>query len=70
MSTTRTDVGPDVERLEAAMQQRWYALALAEQRGQSAHVLERLFAAYMKALEAYVAAKRRQTAPAKQARVA
>ncbi len=53
---------PDLQPLEASMQRAWYDLALAEQRGQSAHVLERKFAAYMAALDAFVAAQRQASA--------
>ena len=59
-TTTRraASAPPDLNHLEAAMQRAWYDLAMAEQRGQSAHVLERKFAAYMAALNAFVAAQR------------
>jgi hypothetical protein len=56
--TRRAARAPDLKQAEAAMQRAWYDLALAEQRGQSAHVLERKFAAYMAALDAFVAAQR------------
>jgi hypothetical protein len=46
-----------------AMQQRWYELIQAEAHHQSDAVLERLFAAYMTALEAYVAANHALAAP-------
>jgi len=69
--TGKTKTQPDLARLEATMQKKWYELAMAEQRGLSAHVLERLFAAYMSAFEAFVAAQRNAAAvPATRSHVA
>lgn len=44
----------ELERLERRMERRWYDLAMAEQRGQPTHALERMFDAYINALDAYV----------------
>ena len=49
-----------LERLERQLEQRWRDLALAEQRGQPTHVLERMYAVYLRELEAYVRAQRAQ----------
>jgi hypothetical protein len=38
---------------EERMQQRWYDLAMAEQQGASRQVLERLYSAYMLAVEEF-----------------
>jgi hypothetical protein len=46
-------------QLEKRMERRWYDLAMAEQRGQPAHVLERMYAAYLSALDAYISYQRR-----------
>lgn len=55
-------------RLEAEMQRRWHDLAMAEDRGLSAHVLERMFAKYMAVLETFIAAQ--QHAQCQQSHVA
>ena len=44
----------DLEQLERRMERKWYDLATAEQRGQPVHVLERMYDAYLKALDDYV----------------
>ena len=44
----------ELERLEYRMERRWYDLAMAEQRGQPAHVLERMYSRYLEALDAWV----------------
>jgi len=49
----------ELERLEKRMERRWYDLAMAEQRGQPVHVLERMYDAYLSALNAYMAYQRR-----------
>jgi hypothetical protein len=43
-----------IEYVERQMQRRWYDLAMAEQAGQSAQVLERLYQLYHCALEEYL----------------
>jgi hypothetical protein len=55
--------GAQLARLEQQMQRRWFDLAMAEDRGMGAHVLERMFNAYMKALEAFVAAQQQIQQP-------
>ncbi len=42
-----------LEYAEQRMQQKWYALAMAEQQGASIPVLERLYSAYVLAMEEY-----------------
>jgi hypothetical protein len=49
-----------LERLERRLEQCWRNLALAEQRGQPAHRLERMYAAYLRQLDAYVRAQREE----------
>ena len=44
----------ELARLEKRMERRWYDLAMAEQRGQPVHVLERMYDAYLCALDAYI----------------
>jgi hypothetical protein len=44
----------ELERLERRMERKWYDLAMAEQRGQPPHVLERMYNAYLKALDDYL----------------
>jgi len=48
----------ELERLERRLEQRWRDLALAEQRGRPASVLERMYAAYLRDLDAYVRVQR------------
>jgi hypothetical protein len=48
----------ELERLERRLDRRWYDLATAEQRGQPPHVLERLYDAYLQALDDLVAYQR------------
>lgn len=45
----------ELERLERRMQRRWYDLAMAEQRGQPPHALERMYQAYVRAMDEFVA---------------
>jgi hypothetical protein len=54
----RTPSTSELERLERRMERKWYDLAMAEQRGQPAHVLERMYDAYLKALDEYVRCQR------------
>ena len=51
---TRTQLA----RLERTLERQWRAMALAEQRGQSAATLERMYAAYLRTLDAYVVCAR------------
>jgi hypothetical protein len=44
----------ELERLERRMERRWYDLAMAEERRQPPHVLERMYDAYLQALEEFV----------------
>jgi hypothetical protein len=45
-------------QLEKQMERRWYDLAMAEQRGLPSHVLERMYEAYLSALDAYITYQR------------
>ena len=49
----------ELSLLEKRMERRWYDLAMAEQRGQPVHVLERMYDAYLSALDAYISYQRR-----------
>ena len=53
----------ELERLERRMEKKWYDLAMAEQRGQPVHVLERMYEAYLKALDEYVRYQRSLNGP-------
>ena len=48
----------ELERLERRMEKKWYDLAMAEQRKQPIHVLERMYDAYLRALDEYVSYQR------------
>jgi len=48
----------DLARLERQMERRWHDLALAEQRGQPIHVLERMYDGYLDALDEYMRCQR------------
>ena len=48
----------ELERLERRMERRWYDLAMAEQRGQPPHALERMYQAYLRAMDEFVAYSR------------
>ena len=50
----KTRIMSELERLERRMERKWYDLAMAEQRGQPVHVLERMYDAYLKALDEYI----------------
>lgn len=54
---------PDLECAERRLQRLWYDLAMAEQRGQPDHVLERLSRLYFCALEDYIQLSRRLERP-------
>jgi hypothetical protein len=43
----------ELEYAEKRMQQKWYDLAMAEQKGATVSVLERMYNAYMLAVEEY-----------------
>ena len=43
----------ELEHAEKRMQQKWYDLAMAEQKGAAVQVLERMYNAYMLAVEEY-----------------
>lgn len=45
-------------QMERHLERRWRDLALAEQRGQPSRVLERMYFAYLRTLDAYVDALR------------
>ena len=53
----------ELERLERRMEKKWYDLAMAEQRKQPVHVLERMYEAYLKALDEYVRYQRPLNGP-------
>jgi hypothetical protein len=57
-----SDIQPDreLEQLEKRMERRWYDLAMAEQRGQPTRVLEKMYDAYLRALDAYIAYQRQK----------
>jgi hypothetical protein len=59
--TARQGARATAAQMEATMQRAWFDLAMAEQSGQPAHVLERKFAAYMATMERFVAAQQRET---------
>ncbi len=48
----------ELERLERRMERRWYDLAMAEQRGQPPHALERMYQAYVRAMDEFIAYSR------------
>jgi hypothetical protein len=47
-----------LERLERTLERQWHSLALAEQRGQPPAVLERMYMAYLRTLDAYIVCAR------------
>jgi muramidase (phage lysozyme) len=47
-----------LEQIERTLERQWRSLALAEQRGQPAAVLERMYAAYLRTLDAYIVCAR------------
>ena len=69
-TATIQDAATVLQRMEATMQRRWFALVQAEDRAQPTLVLERLFASYMKALESYVAARHAANSAIKRQHVA
>jgi hypothetical protein len=54
-STATTLSAAELERLERRMERRWYDLAMAEQRGQPVHALERMYDAYVRAMDEFLA---------------
>ena len=53
-----SDQQQHLERLERRLERRWYDLAQAEQRGQPAQVLERMYTGYLRVLDEYIACQR------------
>ena len=49
----------ELARLERRMERKWHDLAMAEQRGQPPHALERMYDGYLKALDDYIHYQRR-----------
>ena len=45
-------------RLERTLERQWRSLALAEQRGRLAAILERMYTAYLRTLDAYIVCAR------------
>jgi len=62
-NTTTDPIAHEQRRLERRMEDRWRALALAEQRGQSLRILERMYATYTQAVDEYVMYVRRTSQP-------
>ena len=60
--SSRSTFSAQLHSAEQRMQRRWFDLAMAEQRGQSAPVLERMYDTYLRALDEYVALQRRTSA--------
>jgi hypothetical protein len=54
---------PELESAERRLQQLWYDLAMAEQRGQPDHLIERLGRLYLCALEEYIQLSQRVAQP-------
>ena len=60
----------ELERLEKKMERKWYDLAMAEQRGQPMYVLERMYDAYLKALDDFVQYQRELDGRSRRTRLA
>jgi hypothetical protein len=60
-SKTPDQMSQELLQLEKQMERRWYDLAMAEQQGKPAQVLERLYDTYLRALNSYIAYQRRVT---------
>lgn len=58
MATRASVATSERDRLERRMERRWFDLAMAEERGQPPHVLDRMYEAYVKALDEFVALDR------------
>ena len=56
-------IANEQRRLERRMEDRWRALALAEQRGQSARALERMYATYTQTVDEYILYVRQTSQP-------
>jgi hypothetical protein len=56
--TMQPNLEGELQRLERRLEQRWRDLTMAEQRGQSTSVLERMYTAYLRDLDAYVRTQR------------
>lgn len=69
---TRSQQGTrlQLERLERTLERQWRALALAEQRGQPAATLERMYSAYLRTLDAYIVCARAHEGHAAASRLA
>lgn len=73
MTMTPSATGGDereLARIERRLHDCWRDLAAAEQRGMPAHLLERMYANYLRLLDAYVATQRRLRGRAPQSRLA
>jgi hypothetical protein len=66
----RTAIAAELDRAEQRMRRRWFDLAMAEQRGQPMSALERMYDAYLRALDEYVMLQRRVNARTSAARLA
>lgn len=60
--SSRSTFSAQLQSAEQRMQRRWFDLAMAEQRGQPMPVLERMYDTYLRALDEYVALRRRISA--------
>ena len=49
---------PQLDQFERTLERQWRNLALAEQRGQPNATLERMYAAYLRTLDAYIVCAR------------
>ena len=49
---------PQLDQFERTLERQWRNLALAEQRGQPSATLERMYAAYLRTLDAYIVCAR------------
>ena len=56
--TAEEQIQAEIARLEKRMEHYWFDLAMAEQRGQPAHALERMYARYLKSLDEFIACQR------------
>ena len=62
-ATTSNTIAQEQRRLERRMEDRWRALALAEQRGQSLRILERMYTTYTDAVDDYILYVRQTSQP-------
>jgi len=56
--TPEEQIQAEIARLEKRMERYWFDLAMAEQRGQPAHALERMYDRYLKSLDEFIACQR------------